>query len=176
MTSIPASHTRPLDAAGMAMTVFLCVVWGFNQPAIKLAIADVPPLIQCAIRSSLGMLIVLGIMRVRGLPLFERDGTLVAGIVAGLLFGIEFVLIYRGLLYTTASRATLFVYLAPFVVVLGARIFLPGDRFGPMQWTGLLLAFVGMLVAFGVPAPSSSPDQLVGDLMMAGAAVAWAAT
>jgi len=160
----------------MALVVVLCVVWGFNQPAIKLALPEVPPLIQCAIRSFLGMLIVLAVMRVRGLPITERDGTLVSGLVAGVLFGVEFLLIYRGLLYTTASRAVLFIYLAPFFVVLGARWFLPGDRFSLTQWSGLLLAFAGMLVAFGVPAPAGEPHQLLGDLMMAAAAAAWAAT
>jgi drug/metabolite transporter (DMT)-like permease len=171
------SHIRPLDAAGMAITVFLCVTWGFNQPAIKLAILEgVPPLLQCAIRSGLGMLIVLGIMRARGLPVMARDGTLAAGVAVGILFGLEFLLIYRGLIYTTASRATLFIYLAPFFVVLGARWLFPGDRFRIMQWIGLVLAFAGMVTAFGVPAPASSPHQLIGDLMTAGAAAAWAAT
>jgi drug/metabolite transporter (DMT)-like permease len=175
--NVPASHIRPLDAAGMAITVFLCVTWGFNQPAIKLAILEgVPPLLQCAIRSGLGMLIVLGIMRARGLPVMARDGTLAAGVAVGILFGLEFLLIYRGLIYTTASRATLFIYLAPFFVVLGARWLFPGDRFRIMQWIGLVLAFAGMVTAFGVPAPASSPHQLIGDLMMAGAAAAWAAT
>ena len=109
---------------------------------------------QCAIRSSLATLIVLGLVRLRGMPVTARDGTLVAGLVAGVLFGVEFLLIYRGLLYTTATRAVLFIYLAPFFVVLGARWFFPGDRFGLMQWLGLLLSFVGMVVAFGVPAPA----------------------
>jgi drug/metabolite transporter (DMT)-like permease len=176
MTDIPASHTRPLDAASMVLVVFICLAWGFNQPAVKLALPDVPPLIQCAIRSSLATVIMLGIMRLRGLPVTASDGTLVAGLVAGVLFGLEFLMIYRGLLYTTASRAVLFIYLAPFFVVLGARIFLPADRFNLLQWTGLLLAFVGMIVAFGVPAPASSPNQLLGDVMMALAALFWAAT
>jgi len=177
MTSIPASHTRPLDAASMALTVFLCLTWGFNQPIIKLAILEgVPPLMQCAIRSALGMLIVLGIMRWRGLPVLARDGTLAAGVVAGVLFGVEFLLIYRGLIYTAASRATLFIYLAPFFVALGSRWLFPGDRFGVLQWSGLALAFAGMVTAFGVPAPASSPRQLLGDLMMVVAAASWAAT
>src|SRR5262245_26362250 len=122
MTDIPHSHVRPLDAVSMALVVFLCLTWGFNQPAIKLGIlGGVPPLTQCAIRSALGTFIVLGIMRMRGLPILARDGTLGAGLVCGVLFGFEFLLIYRGLLYTTASRAVLFIYLAPFFVVLGAR-------------------------------------------------------
>jgi len=176
MTAVPASHVRPLDAASMALVVLLCLTWGFNQPAIKLAIHDVPPLIQCAIRSSLGILIVLGIMRWRGLAVAARDGTLTAGLAAGVLFGVEFLLIYRGLLYTTASRAVLFIYLAPFFVVIGARWLMPGDRFGALQWTGLLLSFIGMVVAFGLPTPAADPRQLLGDIMMVGAAAAWAAT
>ncbi len=176
MSEVPASHTRPLDAASMVLVVLICLTWGFNQPAIKLAIHDVPPLTQCAIRSSLATLILLGLMRWRGLPIVARDGTLAAGLIAGLLFGVEFLLIYRGLLYTTASRAVLFIYLAPFFVVIGARWLFPGDRFGPKQWLGLLMAFIGMVVAFGVPAPATEPRQLLGDLMMAIAALAWAAT
>ena len=176
MSEVPASHTRPLDAASMVLVVLICLTWGFNQPAIKLAIHDVPPLTQCAIRSSLATLILLGLMRWRGLPIVARDGTLAAGLIAGLLFGVEFLLIYRGLLYTTASRAVLFIYLAPFFVVIGARWLFPGDRFGPKQWLGLLMAFIGMVVAFGAPAPATEPRQLLGDLMMAFAALGWAAT
>jgi drug/metabolite transporter (DMT)-like permease len=177
MTPVPSSHTRPLDAASMVLVVFICLTWGFNQPAIKLAILEgVPPLTQCAIRSTLATIIVLGIMWLRGLPVMARDGTLAAGLICGVLFGFEFLLIYRGLLYTTASRAVLFIYLAPFFVVIGARWFFPGDRFNLMQWAGLLMAFIGMIVAFGVPAPASNPQQLLGDVMMASAALSWAAT
>lgn len=176
MTDIPAHHFRPLDAAAMALTVLLCLIWGFNQVAIKLAIHDVPPLLQCTIRTLFGTLIVLGWMRLRGLPLTARDGTLWPGIVAGLLFGGEFLLIYRGLLYTTAARAVLFIYLAPFFVVLGARLVLPGDRFSLMQWTGLLLSFAGMVIAFGLPTPAADPRQLLGDVMIVVAAAMWAAT
>ena len=176
MSQVSVSHTRPLDAASMVLVLFICLTWGFNQPAIKLAIHDVPPLTQCAIRSSLATLIVLGLMWWRGLPIAARDGTLAAGLIAGLLFGVEFLLIYRGLLYTTASRAVLFIYLAPFFVVIGARWLFPGDRFGPKQWLGLLMAFIGMVVAFGAPAPATEASQLLGDLMMAFAALGWAAT
>jgi drug/metabolite transporter (DMT)-like permease len=93
-----------------------------------------------------------------------------------LLFAVEFTLIYQGLVYTTATRAVLFIYLAPFFVVLGARVVLPADRFGVAQWLGLGLSFAGMLIAFGVPTPAMDPRQLVGDVMMVGAALFWAAT
>ena len=169
-------HSRPLDAMAAAIVVMLCLSWGFNQVATKLAIHDIPPLIQGAIRSSIATLLVAGWCRLRGIPLLARDGSLIAGLVAGALFGAEFILIYQGLVYTTATRATLFIYLAPFFVVLGARIFLPADRFRLPQWLGLSLSFAGMLVAFGVPTPALDPRQMLGDVMMVGAALFWAAT
>jgi drug/metabolite transporter (DMT)-like permease len=167
---------RRLDPLAAAIMVVLCLSWGFNQVATKLAIHDIPPLTQATIRSIVAALIVALWCKARGIPLLARDGTLLPGLAAGMFFGIEFILIYQGLAYTTAMRATLFIYLAPFIVVLGARVFLPADRFGAAQWLGLGLSFAGMLVAFGMPTPALDPRQIVGDLMMVGAALFWAAT
>ena len=178
MSSTPTytSTTRPLDAFAAAIVVVLCLSWGFNQVATKLAIHDIPPLTQAAIRSVVASLLIAGWCRLRGIALLKRDGTLWFGFAAGVLFAIEFILIYQGLLYTTATRAVLFIYLAPFFVVLGARIFLPADRFGAAQWLGLALSFGGMLIAFGLPTPTMDPRQFIGDAMMVGAALFWAAT
>jgi drug/metabolite transporter (DMT)-like permease len=178
MSTPSSSHhvTRPLDAVAAAIVVVLCLSWGFNQVAAKLAIHDIPPMIQAAIRSVGAALIVAAWCRLRGVPLLSRDGTLTAGLIAGAMFGIEFILIYRGLLFTTASRAVLFIYTAPFFVVLGARWFLPADRFHWSQWTGLALSFAGITLAFGLPTPAADPRQMLGDFMMLGAAIAWAAT
>lgn len=178
MVSTPASNsvTRPLDAAAAATVVVLCLSWGFNQVATKLAIHDIPPLMQATVRSIVAALIVAGWCKLRGFALFKRDGTLLAGVAAGVLFAIEFILIYQGLVYTTATRAVLFIYLAPFFVVLGSRIFLPADAFRLAQWLGLALSFTGMLVAFGLPTPALDPRQAIGDLMMVAAALFWAAT
>jgi drug/metabolite transporter (DMT)-like permease len=179
MPSSSASHhhiTRPLDAMAAGAMVLLCLSWGINQVAIKFAIHDIPPLIQGAVRSTGALLIVVIWCRLRGLPLFARDGTLLPGLAAGLLFGLEFICIYQGLAFTTASRAVLFIYLAPFIVVLGARIFLPADRFRLAQWLGLGLSFTGMIVAFGLPTPALNPRQTLGDVLMVISAMFWAAT
>ena len=85
-------------------------------------------------------------------------------------------MIYRGLLYTTAGRAVLFIYPAPFFVALGARWFLPADRFHWSQWIGLALSFAGMRWRSECRRRPRDPRQLIGDVMMLGAAVGWAAT
>ena len=174
MSVTPSS--RPLDALAIAVIVGLCLSWGFNNVAIKLAIHDIPPLIQSSARSAIAALLVASWCQMRGVSLARRDGTLRAGILAGVLFALEFLLIYRGLVWTTVTRGTLFLYLAPFFVAIGSRWLIPGDRFLLSQWLGLLLSFVGMIIAFGLPTPAVSPHQALGDIMLVGAAAAWAAT
>ena len=178
MSSPPISDhtTRSLDPLAAALVVVLCLAWGFNQVSIKLALPDFPPFIQGALRSTLAALCVALWCRLRGIPLFGRDGSLSAGLLAGGLFGIEFIFIFQGLVYTTATRTTLFLYLAPFFVVIGSRILLPNDRFSAKQWLGLALSFGGMIVAFGAPTPALDPRQFIGDVMMVIGAALWAAT
>ncbi|HEY4735981.1 MAG TPA: EamA family transporter, partial [Xanthobacteraceae bacterium] len=52
----------------------------------------------------------------------------------------------------------------------------PGDRFHLSQWLGLLLSFVGIVIAFGLPTPAADSRQVLGDFMLVGGAAAWAAT
>ena len=172
----PSPSSRPLDATAIAVTIGLCLSWGFNNVAIKLAIHDIPPLIQSSARSLVAAVLVGTWTQARGIPLFKRDGTLSAGVLAGVLFALEFLLIYRGLVWTTATRGVLFLYLAPFFVVIGSRWLIPGDHFHLSQWLGLSLSFVGIVIAFGLPTPAADSRQILGDLMLVGGAAAWAAT
>ena len=169
-----SSLARPLDGVAIIVTVILCLSWGFNQVAIKLAIPEIPALLQSAVRSTGAAIIVAAWARWRGIPLLKSDGTRVPGLIAGLLFAFEFILLYRGLVLTTATRAVLFIYLAPFFVVVGGLF--SGDRFGLSQWLGLLACFAGVAVAFGVPVAAADPRQIVGDLMVVAGALAWAVT
>jgi drug/metabolite transporter (DMT)-like permease len=170
-----ASAGRPLTPGAVALMLMLCLSWGFNQIAVKLALPDIPPMLQATIRSSGALIVLFLIARLRGVKLFERDGTLRAGLFAGLLFGLEFVLIYRGLLLTSASRAVVFLYTAPFFVALGSYQFL-GERLRASQWGGLALCFAGVALAIGVPQADVDASVLLGDLLIVGGGALWAAT
>jgi drug/metabolite transporter (DMT)-like permease len=166
---------RPLDAVAIALMVVLCLSWGLNQVAIKLALPEIPPMMQGALRSFGALPVVLIIARLRGVRLTARDGTLIAGLVAGVLFGLEFICIYAGLVWTTASRGVVFVYVGPFFIALGARVFLH-ERLVPLQWGGLALAFLGIVVAVGVPDPTVDGRILLGDGLLIVGGLFWAAT
>jgi drug/metabolite transporter (DMT)-like permease len=169
------SAERSLSPNAVALMLMLCVSWGFNQIAVKLALPDIPPLLQGTIRSIGALPVLLLIARFRGVKLLTHDGTLYAGLFAGVLFGFEFVLIYRGLLLTSASRAVVFLYTAPFFVALGSYRWL-GERLRASQWSGLALSFAGVALAIGVPQANVDADVLVGDLLIVGGGALWAAT
>lgn len=167
---------QKLDTIAIALLVILCISWGLQQVAIKVAIQSVPPLLQCGIRSGGAFILVLFWMIVRKEPILETDGTLWWGIAAGLLFAGEFLLVYWGLDFTLASRAGIFLYLSPFVVALGAQLFIPGENLSSIQIVGLCCAFLGILVIFRESLSFPSMKMLIGDSMLVGAAVFWGAT
>jgi len=177
-----SSNQSPIDAAGrplspgaIALMLMLCLTWGLNQIAVKLALPDIPPMLQAMMRSAGAVPVLLLIARLRGVRMFASDGTLGAGLFAGLLFGIEFLLIFRGIAMTSASRAVVFLYTAPFFVALGSYQFL-GERLRPLQWGGLGLSFAGVALAIGVPQADVDAKVLLGDLYIVGGASLWATT
>ena len=169
------SVERPLSPLAVALMLMLCLSWGFNQVAIKLSLPDIPPMLQAMIRSAGALPILLLVARLRGVKIFVSDGTLGAGLFAGILFGFEFVLIFRGVLLTSASRAGVFLYTAPFFVALGSYQFL-GERLRASQWGGLALSFAGVALAIGVPQADVDANVLFGDLLVVGGGAMWAAT
>jgi len=174
-TAMISATGRALTPGAAALMLMLCLSWGFNQIAVKLALPDIPPMLQAMIRSAGALPVMLMVGWLRGVKFVERDGTLGPGLLAGLLFGIEFVLIFSGLVFTSASRAAVFLYTAPFFVALGSHQFL-GERLSPSQWSGLALSFAGVVLAIGVPQPNVDAKVLLGDLLVVGGGALWAAT
>jgi drug/metabolite transporter (DMT)-like permease len=166
---------KPLDSVAFATMVLCCFVWGFTNVATKLAAADISPVMQGGLRSILATVLLTIWARSRNIPLFDNDGTLKAGLIAGALFAGEFLFIYAGLAHTGASRMVVFVYTAPCLTALGLHWFVPGERLHAAQWIGILLAFGGIVTAFG-DGFASSPASLLGDAFGVIGGILWAAT
>src|SRR5205823_7443589 len=137
-----------LDTVAVCSLLLCSVLWGLNHVATKVTLAEVPPLMQASARSLGGALLVALWARARGIPLLDRDGTLVGGLLAGTLFAAEFACIFIGLQFTAASRMVVFIYLAPFVVALGMPFIARAERLSALQLGGLLAAFAGVASAF----------------------------
>jgi drug/metabolite transporter (DMT)-like permease len=163
-----------LDSLAISLLLGCCLFWGFQQVLIKATLPLVPPMVQGCIRF-IGATALLMLWCVwRRIPLWQSDGSLRAGLVAGLLFALEFVCIYTGMQHTTASRLTILLYTAPFWVALLLPLWLKHERLRPLQWVGLSLAFSG--VAFALRDSLSSGGSWLGDALSLAAGAAWGLT
>ncbi len=164
-----------VDAFAAIIMVGLTFSWGLNGVAAKLTNTGYNPVFLALVRSALGGALVLLWCRWRGIALFERDGTLWSGLLAGLLFGLEFLLIFTGLDYTSVARSTLLVNTMPFWTLIAAH-FLLGERISGRKVIGLALAFGGLALIFSDKLSLPGPDAYLGDLLSLGGGLAWAAT
>ncbi len=164
-----------IDGFAVVVMLMLTFSWGLNQVAIKVANTGYGPIFLTMARAGIGGVLVYGWCVYRGIRLFERDGTLWAGLLAGVLFALEFVLIFFGLDYTTAARGALMINTMPFWVLIGAH-FLLGERITTTKFLGLVLAFIGVALVFFDQLSLPSAEALRGDLMCLVAGILWAGT
>jgi drug/metabolite transporter (DMT)-like permease len=183
MSTLAMPARRAPDSQAVILMIVLCAIWGLQQVAIKSTNVALPPVFQAGLRSTIAALLVWGWARSRGTPLFREDGTLGAGLFAGVLFAGEFVCIFLGLTMTSASRMAVFLYTAPCFTALGLHWFTPGERMRRTQWVGVAVAFAGMALAFADGfARAGTKDMhailtgLAGDALGVLAGALWAAT
>jgi len=166
-----------LDPRATTLLVACCAFWGLQQILIKTTVTEVPPMWQATLRMCGAVALLWLWCLARGVKLFERDGTLWSGLLVGALFAGEFLCIYTGLQYTTASRLTVFLYCSPFVVAVLLPRFVPAERLHGVQWAGLAMAFAGVLFAFSESfTHAASPTQLRGDALALLAGLLWGLT
>jgi drug/metabolite transporter (DMT)-like permease len=168
---------QQLDTLAVALLIACCAFWGFQQILIKTTVGEVPPLWQAAIRFVGATALLWAWCGWRGIKLFEPDGTLRAGLLAGALFAGEFTCIYLGLRDTAASRLTVFLYTSPFVVAVLLPRIVPSEKLRPVQWVGLTIAFAAVALAFSEGfAGHSTPRQLRGDALALAGGMLWGLT
>lgn len=166
-----------LDGLATAILLACCLFWGFQQVLVKATLPELPPVFQAAMRFAGATVLLLIWCRWRGVPLMQADGSLWPGLLAGVLFAVEFACLYIGLQHTRASRLTLFLYTSPFWVALTLPWLVPSESLRRLQWAGLMLAFAGLVLALrdSLLTPGA-PDQLFGDLLALAGGLAWALT
>ena len=166
-----------LDTLAISLLFVCCLVWGFQQVLVKATVAEVPPVFQASIRFVAATGVLWLWCAWRGIKLWERDGTLGAGLLAGALFAAEFAFLYMGLAHTTASRITVFLYTSPFWVAALLPLMVASEKLRPPQWAGLACAFAAVAFAlregFAAGAPAGS---WIGDAMGLAGGLSWGLT
>lgn len=171
---MPPSHSsrKPLDLRAIALVLMLCLIWGIQQVVMKIVADDVPPVMQLAVRfAAASIFFAIWVAKLEGRRAFS-DGTLPGGLLLGLLFSLEFLLVGEALNYTTAAHTIVFLYSAPIFTALGLQ-FHPEERLEPLQWVGIAAAFIGIVIAFLGPGGRPVAELIVGDVLALAGGIAW---
>lgn len=170
---------KALDVQASGLMMILCLIWGIQQVVLKLAAADIAPIMQIAIRSGLAALLVFPLIQLKaGTHLYSKE-YLLPGIWLAFLFSAEFVLVAEALRYTTASHTVVLLYTAPIFVALGLHWKLPAEKLNLIQWSGILIAFSGIMLCFMGREQASAEllqQTLFGDFLALMAGIMWALT
>ena len=161
-----------IDLVGAVALTLFSLNLGFNQVVIKVANAGFQPVFMAGLRS-LGALALLGLwMWARGitlrLPAEGRGG----GIVAGLLFAVEFICLFLALDLTSVARTSILFYSMPVWLALAAHVLIPGERLTGARLIGLGFAMGGVVLALADR--DAAQGNFLGDLFALGAALCWA--
>ncbi|WP_206128699.1 DMT family transporter [Burkholderia sp. Ac-20379] len=176
---------KAVDARATLLMIVLCLIWSFQQVAIKLTAADAAPILQVALRSGAAAVLVWLYGRVVARDRWLRGGILPGALAVSLLFAAEFLLVAQGLARTSASHVVVFLYTAPMFAALGLHLRLPDERLSRLQWSGLALAFLGIALAFLVPSLTGGGGSggghgiaswMLGDLLALAGGAAWGLT
>ena len=171
---------KTLDQTASSLMIVLCMVWGLQQVILKMAASDISPLMQIALRSGLAALLLLPLVLLDQKSQLKNPKNVKAGALVAVLFSLEFFLLAQALQLTSASHAVVLLYTAPIFVALGLHWKLPSERLTLLQWTGIGIAFIGIVVTFIRPQQigvnTFQQQMLWGDLYALAAAIAWAAT
>lgn len=173
------NERKDIDGKAGALMLLLCAILGLQQVVIKMSAADMSPVMQIALRSGGSALLMAAVV------LWRRDwiswrATMVPGLLAGLMFALEYFFVAQALLYTSASHVVVFLYTAPVFAALLLHWRLPQERLTRLQWLGIALAFGGLVYAFFGGASGAGTDggingeALKGDFYALLAAMAWA--
>ncbi|MCB6183521.1 DMT family transporter [Leeia sp. TBRC 13508] len=172
------SKTKPIDLFAVGIMIVLCMIWGFQQITLKWTALDISPMMQVSLRSGMSAIFVLILISIKKEGFHFLRSTWQAGIAAGLLFALEFVLVTEGLRFTTASHMVVFLYTAPIFAALGLHLLDPNERLGMLEWVGIAIAFCGLAIAFLMRKNGNTqfPNMLLGDLLGLIGGMTWGAT
>lgn len=170
---------RPLDSPAIGLMLVLCVIWSLQQIVLKATAAEFSPVLQIAVRSGIASALVFAIMLLRGERMSFGQGIWRPGLLAGVLFSFEYLVVGEALRHTTAGHVVVFLYTSPVFAALGLHWKLPSERLAPLQWLGIAFAFGGIAMAFlgGIDSDAEQVrGMLWGDFLALLGGASWGAT
>lgn len=161
-----------IDALGAGLLVFVSFLLGLNQVLVKLVAEGMHPALQAGLRSAFAILPVLGLALLFKRRLSLRDGSLPWGLLTGVLFAIEFLLLFLALDYSSVARVSVLFYTMPIWMTIAAHFLIPTERLSAVRGFGLSIAMAGVVLALWHR--DTGQATVLGDVFCIAAAMIWA--
>ncbi len=134
-----------MTARAAALTIFICVLFGANPVAIKFTLTGIGVFTSAGIRFTLAAMVIFAWARFKGIPLALNRKQLRQMVILFCIFISQLSCFYHGLSKTTASHGVLIANTLPFIVLILAHFFIPGDQISFRKGAGITLGFLGVL-------------------------------
>jgi len=168
----PHPSNPELSIGAMVFTIFLCVLFGSNAVAVKVAFSGMGIFTSAAIRFGIAAVAIYLWSRITGQTIALKKGQFHQVLIFSALFTVQLSLFYLGLSKSNASRATLLANLLPFFILFLAHFFIPGDRISRRKFFGILLGFTGVVFMF-LDESAIRAGVRTGDIIILGAVTIW---
>lgn len=169
----PAALAKPMPrplAVGLALFA-VYVLWGSTAPAIKVAVATMPPWWLAGFRFAIAGTILWAWVRARGVPLPTLRECGLAALTGTILLVLGNGVFAYALQYIPSGIGALFFALAPLFMALLAFAFYR-ERFSPLAILGIAIGFGGMVFLYSPSGGQHLP--LVPTILGAFSSLAWA--
>lgn len=163
-----------IDATCAAILLFNSALFGLNQVLVKMVNAGLQPVFQAGLRSLLGIVPLLVFALLARRRLSVSDGSLLPGLLCGVLFSLEFTFLFLALDHTSVGRASVIFYAMPVWLTIAAHFLVPGERLSVQRVIGLGFAVGGVALAMSVKDSTAGEAQWRGDLFCLLASMFWA--
>ena len=154
--------------------VLLCVIFGANAVAIKISFTGIGTFTAAGLRFALAATAITIWARAMGRSFRVPRTEITPLLIVCVGFTAQISLFYLGLSQTLASRGSLVINAVPFLVLIFAHFFLPGDTITVRKFCGMILGFSGVALIL-TDAGTLGGGLRTGDLIVFTAAVSWAA-
>ena len=165
---------RPVDFLAASFLIIFSILLGLNQVMVKLVNEGMHPVFQVALRSTFAIFPILIYCYILKKKIIINNGSLIPGIIAGILFAIEFIFLFTALDYSTVTRVSLIFYTMPVWLTLAAHFLIENDKLNLNKMLGLIIALVGLFLAVYEPTTGYDTSQFYGDAYSFLASLCWA--
>ena len=165
---------RPVDFLAASFLIIFSILLGLNQVMVKLVNEGMHPVFQVALRSTFAIFPILIYCYILKKKIIINNGSLIPGIIAGILFAIEFIFLFTALDYSTVTRVSLIFYTMPVWLTLAAHFLIENDKLNLNKILGLIIALVGLFLAVYEPTTGYDTSQFYGDAYSLLGSLCWA--